>query len=53
MERGEEGFGELVVAGGNTAKVLELVEEALDAIALTVEFLVEREHAASSRDRGG
>ncbi len=32
--------------------MLELIEKALDAVALTVEFLVEGEHPATSRDRG-
>ena len=34
---GKESVGELIVAGGESAVLLELVEEALDEIALTVE----------------
>ena len=34
---GKESVGELIVAGGEGAVLLELVEEALDEIALTVE----------------
>lgn len=37
MDHGEEVFGQLVVAGGNTTEVLQLGEEALDQIALAVE----------------
>ena len=34
---GKESVGKLIVAGGGSAVLLELVEEALDEIALTVE----------------
>lgn len=37
MDHGEEVFGQLVVAGGNPAEVLELGEEALDQVPLAVE----------------
>jgi hypothetical protein len=40
MNAGEESPGQLVVAGGDAAKVLEFVEKPLDAIALPVEFFV-------------
>ncbi|CAN5554891.1 hypothetical protein BH20VER1_BH20VER1_22660 [soil metagenome] len=40
MECGPESSSQLVVAGGETAKLLELVEEAFDAIASAIEFPV-------------
>ncbi len=39
---GEEVSRELVVAGGDAAEVLELVEEAFDEVALTVDGFVDR-----------
>jgi hypothetical protein len=42
LDAGEEVSGEFVVAGGDGAKVLEFVEEALDEIALAVEREVTR-----------
>ena len=36
-DRSEEGFGELVVAGGESAVLLEIAEEAFDEIALTIQ----------------
>ena len=40
MDGGEEGFGQLVVTCGDPPKLFELVEEAFDAVAAPVEFLV-------------
>jgi len=40
VECSEEGFSQLVVASGDAAKVFDLVEEALDAIALAIKSLV-------------
>ena len=40
VEGGEEGFGEFVVAGGHAAKLFELIEEVLDAVAAAVACLV-------------
>jgi hypothetical protein len=37
LDSGEKISGEFVVAGGNGTKVLELVEEALDKVALAIE----------------
>ena len=51
MERSAEGFGELVVTGGEATKLFELVEEALDAIAFPVKLLVIGEFAGSRGDR--
>ena len=56
MNGGEEGFGEFVVAGGEAAKLFELVEEALDPIAPAIEFLVKGRFGAARgerRDDGG
>ena len=56
MECGQESFGELVVAGGEAAKLFELVEEALDPIAPAIEFLVKGRFGAARgerRDDGG
>ncbi len=50
MECGEESFGQFVVAGGEAAKLFELVEEALDAIAAAIEFSVKGRFGAA---RGG
>jgi len=41
LDHGEKVGGELVVAGGDTAEVLQLGEEALDEVALAVEPLAE------------
>jgi len=41
LDHGEEVGGELVVAGGDPAEVLQLGEEALDEVALAVEALAE------------
>lgn len=51
MQSSEEGFGELVIAGGDAAEVFELIEEALDAVALTVELFVEGQAATARRER--
>ena len=40
MDEGEEGGAELVVSGGDAPVLLELVEEALDHVALPVELLL-------------
>ena len=40
VESGKEGFAQLVVAGCNAPEVFDLVEEALDKVAMAVEFLV-------------
>jgi hypothetical protein len=48
---GQESFGELVVAGGEAAKLFELVEEALDPIAAAIEFLVKGRFAAARGER--
>jgi len=40
MEEGEETQGGFVIAGADAAKVLELIEQPLDEVALFVEFLV-------------
>ena len=50
-DRSEEGFGELVVAGGEAAKLFELVEESLDAVATAVAFLVVRWFSAARAHR--
>lgn len=53
----EEVSGELVVAGGNAAQMLELVEEALDEVALSIAFEIDgsnHPHVALAWDvRGG
>ena len=41
LDHSEEVCGELVVAGGDTAEVLQLGEEALDQVALAIEALAE------------
>ena len=51
-DRGEEGFRQLVVAGGEAAKLFELVEEAFDAVAAAIEFLVVGELFGAAADRG-
>jgi len=43
-DRGKEVSGKLVVAGGDPPEMLELVEEALDEIALAVEFWIDGAH---------
>ena len=43
VESGKEGFAQLVVAGCNAPEVFDLVEEALDKVAIAVKFLVVRE----------
>ena len=43
MDEGEEGSAELVVAGGDAPVLLELVEEAFDMIALTIDGLLPAE----------
>ena len=40
MNSGEESFGELVVACGDSSKVLEFVEEALDQVAFAIEGVI-------------
>ena len=40
VESGKEGFAQLVVAGCNAPEVFDLVEEALDKVAIAVKFLV-------------
>ena len=52
MEGGKEGFGQLVVAGGDAAELFELVEEALDAVAAPIECQVVGQFLAAGRDRG-
>jgi hypothetical protein len=39
-DEGSESFGEFVIAGGNTAELLDTAEEALDQIAALVEMAV-------------
>ena len=39
MDEGEESCAELVIAGGDAAEILKLVEETLDVVALAVERL--------------
>ena len=56
MECGQEGFGQLVIASSEAAKLFELVEETLDPIALAIEFLVKGRFARARgqrRDDGG
>ena len=56
MECGQESSGQLVVAGGEAAKLFELVEEALDPVALAIEFLVKGRFCTARgqrRDDGG
>ncbi len=56
MERGQESFGQLVVACGEAAKLFELVEEALDPIAPAIKFLIKGRLGAARgerRDDGG
>jgi len=48
VDAGEESFTELVVTGGDGAKMLEFVEEALDQVALTVEDEVARQRRCPS-----
>ena len=52
MESGKEGFGQLVVPGGDAAELFELVKEALNAVAAAVEFLVVRQFLGAGADRG-
>ena len=40
VESGKEGFAQLVIAGGNAPEVFDLVEEALDKVAMAVKVLV-------------
>lgn len=49
MDGGEEGFSEFVVARGDPAKLLELIEEALDAVAPAVTLGVEGQRAGAGR----
>ena len=52
---GEEVFGEFVVAGRDPAKMFDLVEEALDQIALSVKRMIDRTldiAVAAGRDVG-
>jgi hypothetical protein len=42
-EGGKEGFAQLIVTGCDAPKVFDLVEEAFDKVAISVEFLVVRE----------
>ena len=51
MECGKESFGQLVIAGGDTAKLFELVKEALDAVAASIEELVASQFFAARADR--
>src|SRR5215204_5603071 len=51
LDGGEKGFGEFVVAGREAAKLFELVEEAFDAVAAPIEFLVVGEPGAAAGDR--
>ena len=51
MDRSHEGFGELVVTRSQAAKLLKLVEKALDAIALAIELLVKGQFPAARRQR--
>ena len=51
MECGQESFGQFVVAGGEAAKLFQLVEEALDPIAPAVEFSVKGRFGAARRER--
>ena len=51
MEGGEESFGEFVVAGGEAAKLFELVEEALDPIALAIKSLIKGRLGAARGER--
>lgn len=43
MQEAEEGFGSFIVAGGDTAELLEAVEYALDAVAVPVATEVARD----------
>jgi hypothetical protein len=52
MESGEEGFAQLVVAGGNATEVFDLVEKAFHAVAFLVEGFVLRELFAAGAHRG-
>ena len=52
----EEVSGELVIAGGNAAQMLELVEEALDEVALSIAFEIDgsnHPHVALAWDVSG
>ena len=51
MESGQEGFGQLIVAGGDAAELFELVEVALNAVAPAIEFLVVGQFLAARTDR--
>ena len=51
MECGQESFGQFVVAGGEAAKLFELVEEALDPIAPSIEFSVKGRFGAARGER--
>ena len=53
MESGKEGFLQLVVTGCNAPEVFDLVEEALDKIAVAVEFLSIRAGKPPMRLRTG
>lgn len=50
MEGSKEGFAQFVVASGNAAEMFELIEEALDTIALPIKLLVVGDDFASSVD---
>jgi len=51
LDRGEEVVVAFVVSGCDGAEVFELVEEALDEIAITVKERAERRDALAVRDR--
>ena len=51
MECRAEGFGQLIVAGGQAAKLFELAEEALDAVAPAVEVAVIAYFLAAGAER--
>ena len=51
MNRSEKGAVKFVVPRGDAAKVFKFVEEALDAIALAIEFLVKGQFPAARRQR--
>jgi hypothetical protein len=52
VNAGQESLGQLLVAGGDAAKLFEFVEEPLDAIALAVEsFIVAQPHLAAGARR--
>src|SRR5690554_4954012 len=51
-EEGEEVAGAAIIAGGESAKMLQFVEAALDAVALAIERCVERNEHLAAAARG-